>query len=339
MRAILPNGIGLVLLTLLAPAVEGCRPGSGRPPRRDRLVRIVVIGEAEDEPTWAVVQATAAAFARNNPLTHIDARAPRTASPSGQLDLLRTLEEEEVDAVCIHPVDSSSLGERIDVLAQRGFPVVAFGCDVQPSERGSYCGPSDFEIGQKSVEAAVGVLAHRAKSIMLLHGGTELEDRSRRYYGFKQGLSLAAGLTLLREVNCQGDRFDSVRLVRMETRRYPRAGCWVFLDDWPFRTLRGGEPLLPLGATTVLCHGSPRHFERLRNGEVQAMIGYDYQKAVAEGLLAAIRMVEDRAGGFSPIVHVPAEIITTRELPDYEARWKLWQRGEPTPPRQSEAKN
>lgn len=337
-RAIVGNGFAFVLMTaLLAPAMEGCRPWARRTPRRDRLVRIVVIGEAEEEPTWAVVQATAAVFARNNPLTHIEARAPRTVSPRGQLDFLGSLEQEEVDAVCIHPVDPSSLAERIDVLSQRGLPVVVFGCDVQPSRRGSYCGPSDFEIGQKSVEAAVGVLAYRAKSVMLLHGGTHTEDRSSRYYGFKQGLSQTARLTLLREVDCRGDQLDSVRLVRMETRRYPRAGCWVFLDDWPLRALRGQEPLLPLGATIVLCDGSPRYFGRLRDGEVQAMIGYDYQRAVNESLLAAMRLVEDRAGAFSPVVYVPPEIITAKELPDYEARWKMWQRGEPTSQLQTEA--
>ncbi|HKQ47022.1 MAG TPA: substrate-binding domain-containing protein [Phycisphaerae bacterium] len=326
----------LLIAALFLLGAVGCRPGGERPPRRDRIVRIVVIGEAEDEPTWAVVQATAAAFVRNNPLTHVVTRAPRTASPSAQQDLLRALEQEEIDAACIHPIDSASLREMIDVLSQRGLPIVVFGRDVHTSKRGSYCGPSDFEIGQKSVEAAIRVLAHRAKSIILLHGGLDLEDRSKRYYGFKQGLSQTTGVTLLREVDCQGDPFTSVRLVRIESRRYPRAGCWVFLDDWPLRALRDDEPLLSLGATFVLCHGSPRYFERLRDGEVQAMIGYDYQKAVSESLLAAMRMVEDRTGGFSPVVDVPVEIVTAEQLPDYEARWKAWQRGEPSPQRQTE---
>jgi ABC-type sugar transport system substrate-binding protein len=293
-------------------------------------VRIVVIGEAENEPTWAVVQETALAFQRTHSLTQVTTYAPRISSPSGQIDLLRGLNLEEVDALCIHPVDPGALREPIDVLAQRGLPIVVIGRDVQPSERGSYCGPSDFEIGQKSVEAAMRILANRAKSIILLHGGTQNDERSRRYFGFKQEISKTAGVTLLREVDCKGDPFDSVRLVRMEARRYPRVGCWVFLDDWPLRALAGNEPLLPSGATFVLCHGSPRYFERLGKGEVQAMIGYDYQMAVHEGLLAVLREAEDRTRGYSSVIDVPPEIITADELPEYEARWKRWRRGEPT---------
>lgn len=325
------------MAALLMPGAEGCRPGGGRPPRRDRLVRIVVIAEAEDEPTWAVVQATASTFARNNPLTHIETRAPRTASPTGQQDLLRALEQEEIDAVCIHPIEAFSLAEMIDVLSQRGLSVVVFGRDVPSSKRGSYCGPSDFEIGQKSVEAAVKVLADRSKTIMLLHGGTQTEERSKRYYGFKQQMAQTGGMEVLREVDCQGNPSDSIGLVRTESRRYPRAGCWVFLDDWPLRALRGEEPLLPLGATIVLCNGSPRYFDRLRDGQVQAMVAFDYQKTVSESLYAAVRLVEDRTGGFSPVVDIPAEIITAQELPDYESRWAAWQSGEPTPLRGSDA--
>jgi ABC-type sugar transport system substrate-binding protein len=330
-RSMVWKKVVLVLsAALLTPALEGCRPSGGRLQRRDRIVRIVVIGEGIDEPTWGVVEATAAAFARNNPLTHIEARAPRTASPSGQMDLLRALEQEEVDAVCIHPVDPSSLGERIDVLSQRGTPVVLFGRDVRRSQRGYYCGPSDFEIGRKAVEAAAQVLVHRAKSIMLLHARTHDDNQSRRYDGFKQGMTRTAALSVLREVDCRGDQFDSVRLVRMETRRFPRTGCWVFLDDWPLRALPDHEPLLPLGATIILCEGGPQHIARLRNGEIQAMIGYDFHLAVNESLFAALRMVEDRTGGFSPVVDIPPEIITAEKLPEYEARWKAWRQGEST---------
>ena len=46
------------------------------------------------------------------------------------------------------------------------------------------------------------------------------------------------------------------------------------------------------------------------------------------GAIAAVRLAENSRGGFEAVFTVPPEIITDRNLPDYEGRWKRWQRGE-----------
>ncbi len=320
----------LVVASSTALVGFGCKPSTGQRPTRDKIVRIVVIGEGQDEPTWPVIQATAEQFARKYALTVVETRAPLTSSPHDQQELLKALPNERFDAVCVHPTDPSTIGAEVNLLAQRGLSVVTIGRDIQPSQRQAYCGPSEFELGKSTVQAATKILEQRNKTLMLLHAGTEDEDYSKRYYGFKQGMSQTGGLEVLREVNCRGNPIDAVRLVKAESRMYPRVGSWVFLDDWPLRALRRDEPLLPLGGTIVLCNGSPRYFDHVRDGRVQAMVAYDYQKALEEGLFAAVRLVEDRSGGFAPVTDLAPEIITIRELPSYEARWKRWQRGEAT---------
>lgn len=330
MRPTTRKFLSVTIVAVFIGALPGCKPAGVQRPKRSKVVRIVVIGEGLDEPTWPVIEATGRRFAKKYALTTVDARAPRTSSPRAQQELLKSLTSESFDAACIYPTDPSAVREEINSLSQRGLAVVTIGRDVQPSRRASYCGSSSFEVGKASVLAASRILEHRNKTLMLLHGGTESDDVSKRYYGFKQGFSQTAGLQILREVNCRGNAQDAAHLVRKESRRYPRAGCWVFLDDWPLRALRRDEALVPLGETIILCNGSPRYFDRVRDGQIQAMIVYDVQKAVEESLFAAVRLVEDRRGGFAATFDVPPEIVTAKELPSYEARWKRWMNGEPT---------
>ncbi len=330
MRSIRWKSLTVTIVAVSVGAAQGCKPAGVQPPKRNKIVRLVVIGEGHDEPTWPVMEATGRQFAKKYALTTVEARAPRTSSPRDQQELLKSLTSESFDAACIYPTDPAAVQGEINLLSQRGMAVVTIGRDVQPSRRESYCGSSSFEIGKAAVRAAGRILEHRNKTVMLLHAGTESEDVSKRYYGFKQGLSQTAGLQLLREVNCKGDQQEAVHLVRKESRLYPRSGCWVFLDDWPLRVLRRDEALVPLGGTIILCNGSPRYFDRVRDGQIQAMIVFDVQKAVEESLFAAVRLVEDRRGGFAATIDVPPEIITAKELPAYEARWERWKVGEPT---------
>lgn len=319
-----------VVIASTALVLAGCKPSGSGLPKRTKITRIVVIGEGQDEPTWPVIRATAESFARKYSLTVLDARAPLTASPRDQQKLLEAMMKEEVDAVCIHPTDPTAVRGAMDLLGQRGVKVVTIGRDVQPSNREAYCGPSEFELGEYSVRAAVLGLEHRSKTLMLLHAGVEEGNYSKRYYGFKQAVSQTSGLQVLREVDCRGDRLNAVRDVRRESRKFPRVGSWVFLDDWPLRALGRDEQLLPLGVTFVLCNGSPRYFDRLRDGRIQALVAYDFQKSVEDALFAAVRLAEERSGSLTTEFKVPPEIVTAKNLSAYEARWKKWSRGEPT---------
>lgn len=314
--------ISTLLLTLGACDQQGdAGPGGSAP----ELIRIALVGQTKQDATWPVLQAAARWFSGRSVRAETEAMAPDSASPEAQERMLRGLVGQPFHAVCIVPSDPDAIRTAVQGLVRHGKRVVIIGRDIPQSNRHAYCGPSEFEVGRAAVRACTGALMGRAKSIILLHGGSGEGFSSDRYFGFKNALPMLRDVQVLRELDCGGKILDALRLLRAESHRYPRVGCWVMLDDWPLRAASETERLLPLGCGIVLCNASPRHFARLRDGQILALVGYDFHRAVREALFAAARAAQTAGQTDEGSFDAPTEIITVRELPSYEARWKQWQ--------------
>lgn len=313
----------LAPLMILLSAAVGC-DFDEQSASHKQFVRIAIVAEARDDPTWAVMEAAAKRFERQQPFTRVDVSAPPTRSPREQQKLLGELTTDRVDVVCISPTDVQAVRPAIDRLVKTGIPVVTIGRDVPASTRTAYSGPSEVEIGRAAARACAAAVNDRSKTVMLLHAGPGDTASGRRYLGFRQDLPLHDEVVLLRDVNCGGSASEARSLVRLESRKYPRIGCWVFLDDWPLRLAGAADRLSPPGCRIVLCNGSPRHFERLRDGRIAALITYDYRWAIDQALMTALYTIrgEQQIEARNSIAEV--EIITAAELTREERRWKTW---------------
>jgi len=310
-----------VLLSAACDRRDGATPQS----RTDDVIRIALVGETKNDPAWPVLQDAAKRFSSRTIRADVEPMAPDTSSPEEQARLLLHLVNEPFQAVCIVPADPAGIRTAIRDLVQHGKRVVTIGRDVPLSDRQTYCGPSQLQIGAAAVRACRSALMGRAKSIILLHAGSEESVYADRYIGFSSHLPTLQDVQLLRELNCGGNSLEAQRLVRVESHRYPRVGCWVMLDDWPLRGISASERLLPLGCGIVLCKGSPAYFPRLRDGQILALVTYDFRRAVDEALFAALRIGDMLGHPEDGSFDSPVEIITIRELPEYEERWKDWQ--------------
>ncbi len=298
-----------------------------RPPAN--LVHIAVIGEAMDDPTWAVIKATAKSMDEQDRLAVVEALAPTTCSPRQQRELLRDLPSRGMDAACIFPTDADALRPVINELARSGFPIVMAGRDVPNSDRWAYCGPIEMEVGRAAAKACSAAIQGRPATVMVLHAGTEDLLYGNRYLGFKKESRLyASSWKVLRAVDCGRSRSEAVRLVKFESRKYARSGCWVFLDDWPLRGLPIGQRLLPEGCPIVLCNGSPRYFDRIRDGRIAAMVTYDFRASLAKAIAAARELARSGPSQHSLSETTAVVVITRNNLADHEARWAAWEKGE-----------
>ena len=318
------------LIAILAATV--CWPtacderGRARPGAADaESIRIALVGQTRQSPAWPVLQAAAKKFSNSSVRIDVEAMAPESASPEEQERMLRQIANQPFQAVCVVPVDPLAMRAAVRDLVQRGKRIVTIGRDVPDSNRQAYCGPSQFELGAAAVRACTTALMGRSKSIILLHAGTEEGVYALRYVGFKRSLPMLRDAQLLRELDCGGNSLEAQRLVRAESHRYPRVGCWVMLDDWALRTASENERILPLGCGIVLCNGSPKYFARLRDGQILAMIAYDFRRAVDEALFAAMRVGDMAGKPEDGSFDCRVEIITIRELHAYEERWRQWQ--------------
>lgn len=318
-------------LLLIAGACDWDRSSHSRRSSDRLMVRIAVVTEGKDEPTWQIITSAARRFEELYPYAKFEVVAPENPTPTEQQAVLEGFLQAEANVICVIPIDAMAAGVVIDRLVKAGRPVVTIWRDSPESSRAVFCGPAESQIGRSAAEACRLALPKGTRTAMILHGGEGRAAYQGRYYAFKATIPTLGNIHVLREVDCQGIPVEAVRLVRAQSRLYPRLGCWVLLEDWPLRALRPSDRLLPLGIGMVLCNGSPKYFARMRSGEVSAMITFDYLDAVENGFRAALRLAEGDSRESAPIVASPTEIITIRELDDYERRWKGWQQGRPTP--------
>ena len=319
------------VFTLPVSAIGACDRTSNNRHRDFEPVRILVIGEGKDESSWPVIEATGRAFESAHPRVTVITESPAVASPKEQKALLKGALTRGFDAVCVLPVPSDALRGSVSEIANAGVPIILIGRDIKDSQRSAYSGPSQSELGRATATACGKVLENRSRTIMLLHANESNHHNSDRFRGFMQELPVVGGVHIVREMNCDGESSRALQLCKSESRKYPRVGCWVLLDDWPLRVLRPEDRLFGLGITIVLCNADPAHWPRMEDGQIQAMVAYDLQAALQEGLSTAFRMTRPDDKRFVTEVHIESEVITEDNFAEFRTRWALWRQGRPSP--------
>ncbi len=283
--------------------------------------RIVVIAEDREEPLWSMLGKVAASGrSRRRPL-EILVDAPSLSSATAQQELLRKLTSPQPLALCLIPTELDALRGQLDALVRGGLPVILIGRDLPETRRTAYCGPVEYEIGQAAARVAATLAAHGSRTVILAHAGADDRMYGERYAGFVRELPLFRDVTLLREVDCGRTRGDALTLIRSEARRYPRAGCWVLLGDWPFRALPDAERLLGPDDRIVLCHVGLKYLPRLRRTDLAALVTADLARAAEQAVSLAIQWTDPKAVPEQTIVTIPVEVVTPENLADYERRF------------------
>lgn len=322
---VLSIGIGISII--------GCDEQSGRRDESpDRQLRVFIVGESEAEPTWPVLQALAKQFQENSKRVEFIAVAPKSSSPREQQALLESLPGRGASVACLIPTDPPSLRGSVNRLATGGCRVVTIGRDVPESSRSVYCGPSEIEIGKKAAEACAVALSGRPQTVMTLTAGESNTTYRVRSYSFREELPVHGPIEIVKEVDCGGNIFDAVEIVRRDARSYPRIGCWVLFDDWPLRATSAKERLLPLGCRMVLCNGNPKYMDRMSSGEIQAIVTFDLYECVSRALQAASGLAEDPTRQQPAFVMVESATVTISEMEWYRRCWDSWRHGMPSPP-------
>lgn len=305
---------------LLLLSAWGC--DSDGPQRRPThpTSRVVVLAENREDSLWPILQHIAETTRSRAQTVDLVLEAPSLASPSAQQELLRKLTSPPPDILCIVPTEVDALRARIDALAQGGLPVILIGRDFSETRRTAYCGPMDYEIGQAAARAAAAIASRRSRTVILVHAGDTDPLYNRRYLGFVNELPQFRDMTLLRELDCGRTRGDALTLIRNESRKYPRVGCWVLLGDWPLRALPDSERLLGPEDEVVLCHVGRKYLSRLRQTHLAALITADVVRSAEQAISLALQWTRPDSVPAQTINTVPAEIITLENMQEYEHR-------------------
>lgn len=313
------------LAILLACTLSGCEEPTRPPSEKGKAVRIVVVGPGQDDPDWPVITACVSPAISNERTVTAEARAPVTASPALQREVLAALLNEPIDAVCLMPIDEDALVPEIARLSQSGRSVITFGRDVRDSARAAYVGPRESDIGTRAGQAVLTWLDDTRRSVIVVGPIADGSPYSLRYHEAREQMKIG-GADVLREVDTSASPWNAAGRVRDESARFPRVACWLFLDEWPLLSDKVWMPLVPATSRVVVCGASPRWFGRLRRHEIHALIGYDMQQAVEGAIQTAIYVVRRNALGQRGR-DLPAEVITLENIGSFERRRNEWLAG------------
>lgn len=326
----------MIWLLAFGALLNGCdAPGATRRPAMSKR-HIAVVGTWTEDPSWDVLRTVADRIAADTPGVRISFFAPEDQTPAGQQAVLDKIAGMKFDAVCILPGDALAIRDSVNNLVEGGKPVVLVGRDVPDSSRNFFVGPSEMEIGRAAAQACKQVLPGDRRTVMLLAAGPGDPVYGFRCATFKAELARITGDEVFMELDCGANPIKAQQILRRQSRRYPRVGGWVLLDDWPLRQQDDAGKFLPSGCSIIVCHDAPRYFQLLSSGKISAVVAYDLYEASNRAIRATLRIAEHGAEEPMDRDFVPVQVITQDDAAWHEQQWSLWRRGLASPPRASE---
>lgn len=299
-----------------------CRSKDDSPRPRRALPRIAVVCESLSDPSYAAVEWAAQAYVEGHPAQAVELLAPRIASPAAQRDILNDAGRESFAALCLMPLDVSAVESILNSLSRQGLPTILIGRDISRDARFAYCGPSQADIGAAAAQACRAAMPPGSSMILVLAPAIHAEPHAARLTALRATLGRGGRDVRIIEVPCDEEPLAARRTWEAELAKYPRAGGWVLLDDWPLRVMAADEPLPTLNMAVIVCSPSPRHVPRIQRGELTALIGYDLQDAAHRALCLA-SAAATRADAAIRDDIVPTLIVTRDNAADYERMWGI----------------
>ncbi len=305
---------------------DGPPPGTPRPETVARVGvrKVAVVGPTAEQPVWPIIRNHAAALEAADRHTRFVFFEPTADTPLALRQTLTDITRSDCGAVFVFsPLVVNSVDE-IDRLAIGGKRVVLVGTDAPRSRRAVYCGPSNSELGRAAADVCVELMPAGRQTVMLMHGSTDRLTSAARLTGFKDQLERNSALEIFKELNCEDDTIEAQRMLRRQSRLYPRVGSFVMLDDWAFRNVKIDERLTPAEAIAIVCGDSAHLRELLRRHEVDCIIGYNVSQSVESGLRVASRLAADGPEEALTEVSTPPIIVKIDDIDAHEARWSSW---------------
>ena len=193
----------------------------------------------------------------------IDVYITDILKPEEQLELLRSLPQKEYDAFIVAPNDPSLLLEEIDVLVEKGTPVLLLNVDIPSANRLCYMGCNYTQSGTLGAEILAKCMGHKGNIAMLT-----LKDQvpaiEQRITGFRREIARNPLISIDQVL-----RFD-----RMGNGTYD-AVMELLSSQQEITGLYVGFGALDQAAKAVMDSGKPR--------EVQ-VVGYDLSEDIIQNL-------------------------------------------------------
>ncbi|MGM0432503.1 MAG: LacI family DNA-binding transcriptional regulator [Spirochaetota bacterium] len=205
----------------------------------------------------------------------LDTEVIRAFDVSEQLEMLSKLQNSDISAVALVPVEHELIRKKINELSDAGIPVVTFNSDISSSKRLCFVGQDNAKAGATVGGLAEMILVEPA-AVGIITSTRALSCHQRRIEGFARRLEHNRGIS----IEAAEENNDIPEVAYELTRKYLESIPQLRLIYLTGGGISGvGKALQEAGQAgrvKVICHDLiPDSIDLLRSGVVQLVIGQD----------------------------------------------------------------
>ena len=317
-----------IVTAVVGLAFAGCgrkeeRAATGGSPAGKKY-RFAVMPKALNLPVFFYARTGAERAAKELGNVEVIWRAPESADPLRQKEILESFITQRVDGIAISCLNGPFLADSINRAIDAGIPVVTWDSDAPTSKRIAFYGVDDYASGRIMAEEAVKLLGGKGKvAIITSVGATNLQ---RRLDGVRDVLSKNPGIQIVEVYDIKEDTVHCAELIAAGTNRYPDLAAWISVGGWPVFTRNALDPINPAKTKFISFDTNPPAPDLLKAGKVQILLGQKYFGWGSE----AVKLLYDIKHGKMPsatIIDSGVDVVTKENVDDYVAKWKKLESG------------
>ncbi len=305
---------GLTLLAALA--LTGCNRGSAEK-------RIAFIPKGQAHVFWQSVHAGAIKAARENPGYAVVWNGPASETDyTGQIKIVDAAFNQNVDAICLAPIDKKILVSLVEHAAAVGKPMIIFDSPVDTDTFTSQVATDNTEGGRMAARRLAEVLGKKGKIVeVAVQPGSA--STMLREDGFESELKVAApDIKMVDKQFGMADFAKSLKVSENMLTAFPDLdGMFASNESSSVGAVRALQSKNRKGVKLVGFDSSPQLLEALKKGEIDALVVQDPFDMGYRSMLAAINKL--KGGNPEHIQNIQPTLVTRENMDTPEIQAKI----------------
>lgn len=287
-----------------------------------RKLTFAFVPKMLDNPVFNYARTTAENRARELGNVEILWQAPQEGDAAKQAQIIEGLIARRVDGIAVSCNEPTALVEPINRAIAAGIPVICFDSDSPKSNRITFYGVNDYEVGRELARQTAERTGGTGKVAIMsgIAGATNLEERIR---GAKDVLRDFPDLSIVTTQFCDDDVAKSVSQIESVMRAHPDLAAWLMVGGWPLFAARSLDMIQPPGKTKVVAVDAlPPQWAYIKSGHVQALVAQNYYGWGAGCVDILIGILEGKT--YPTFSDSGYHVVTSETLNDYKKQWVEW---------------
>lgn len=285
--------------------------------------RIAFIPKGQAHTHWQSVHAGAIKAARENPGYTVVWNGPASETDyTGQIKIVDAAFNQNVDAICLAPIDRKILVSLVERAAAIGKPMIIFDSAVDTETFTAQVATDNVEGGRMAARRLAEILNKKGKVVELATqpGGAATMDRES---GFEETLKeIAPEIKLVDKQFGMSDFAKSLKVAEnMLTALPDMDGMFASNESSTVGAVRALQSKNRKGVKLVGFDSSPQLLEALRSGELDSLVVQDPFEMGYRSMLAAIMKL--KGGTPDHIQNIPPTLVTRENMDSPEIQKKV----------------